>query len=235
MHAIAAAKPVSLDASDESLVLLARQGDEPAIRTLVQRYNRRLYRVARAVLRDDAEAEDVVQETHMRAFGNLDSFRGESGFSTWLTRITLNVALGRMRRRRPTVGLESIENRSEDESRVIIFPSGSTMLNPEQSTARLQARELLERAVEDLPEPFRIVFILRDVEDMSVEEAADHLSLKPATVKTRLHRARKLLRAGLEQRIAASLPDLLPFAGARCERIADEVVEMVRRKHGKAG
>jgi RNA polymerase sigma-70 factor, ECF subfamily len=215
-------------ASDETLVDLARQFDETAVRILVQRYNRRLYRVARAVVRDDSEAEDVVQEAHMRAFASLDKFRGESSFSTWITRIALNAALGRLRRRRPTVVLEAMENKSADEARVIIFPSA--IANPEQAMARSQVRELLEQAVEDLPEPFRVVLVLRDIEDMSIEETAGHLGLKPATVKTRLHRARKLMRDGLAQKMAASLPDLFPFAGARCERIADSVVEMVRSR-----
>lgn len=230
MHAVTARKHDDLDAaSDEALVALARQFNEAGVRALVQRYNRRLYRVARAVVRDDAEAEDIVQEAQMRAFEHLHSFRGESSYSTWITRIALNAALGRVRRRRPTVGLESVETRPDVEARVIIFP-GSVIPNPEQAMARLQVRELLEEAVEDLPEPFRVVFILRDVEDLSIEETAGHLGLKPATVKTRLHRARKLMREGLAQRMAASLPDLFPFAGARCERIADKVVEMVRSK-----
>jgi RNA polymerase sigma-70 factor, ECF subfamily len=230
MHALVASRQENLsEADDERLVDLVRQGDESAVRVLVQRYNRRLYRVARAVLRNDAEAEDVVQEAQMNAFASLDRFRGESSFSTWITRIALNAALGRARRSRKTVGLEAIEQNSEA-GRVIIFPSAQSIPNPEQAMARLQVRELLEHAVEDLPEPFRIVLILRDIEDMSIDETALHLGIKQATVKTRLHRARNLMREILAQKMAATLPDLFPFAGPRCERVADQVVEMLRQR-----
>lgn len=231
MHALVAPRQKNLfKAGDEFLVDLARQGDESAVRVLVQRYNRRLYRVARAVVRNDAEAEDIVQEAQMNAFASLEKFRGESKFSTWITRIALNAALGRVRRKRNTVGLEAIEH--ADATRVIIFPSAQSIPNPEQAMARAQVRELLEHTVEDLPEPFRIVLILRDIEDMSIDETALQLGIKHATVKTRLHRARKLMRESLAEKMAATLPDLFPFAGPRCERVADQVVEMLRQRRG---
>lgn len=227
MHGLARRERLGLaEAADPLLVDLARHGDENAVRVLVQRYNRRLYRVARAILRDDAEAEDVVQEAHLNAFAALDRFRGDSSFATWITRIALNAALGRLRGWRPTVGLDKFER--NEEARVIIFPTAH--LNPEQDMARSQVRDLLEQVIEELPDPFRIVLVLRDVEDLSVEETAEHLGLKPATVKTRLHRARKMMRAGLAERAAATLPDLFPFAGQRCERMADKVVEALQRR-----
>jgi len=217
-------------ASDEVLVALARQRDEAAVRVLVRRYNRRLYRIARSVLGNDAEAEDAVQEAHINAFAALDRFRGDSSFATWITRIAVNAALARARRKRPTVPLD--EPRMS--ARVIAFPS--TEFNPEQTMAQSQVRVLLEQVVEELPAPFRTVFVMRDVEGMSVEETAQHLALKPATVKTRLHRARRMMREALAERAASTLPELFPFAGARCERMADHVIAVLRaRGWGKAG
>ncbi|MBO6719252.1 MAG: RNA polymerase sigma factor [Rhizobiaceae bacterium] len=213
---------------DRKLVELARLGDEMAVRALVQRYNRRLYRVARAVLRDDAEAEDVVQEAHVSAFASLDRYRGDAGFGTWITRIALNAALGRKRKRRPSLPLDDFEREEAGEPRVIAFPAAQP--NPEQAMARSQVRDLLEQVVEELPDIFRVVFVLRDIEELSVEETAAHLELKPATVKTRLHRARGMMRAALARRAASSLPDLFPFAGTRCDRMGDRVVAALRRE-----
>jgi RNA polymerase sigma-70 factor (ECF subfamily) len=207
--------------ADEPLVRLAAQGDEGAVRILIRRHNRRLFRVARAVLRDDAEAEDVVQETYVRAFSNLASFRGEARLSTWLTRIALNEALGRARRRRPTVELSDTELQ---EGRVLIF-SPATPTSPESETARSHVRDVLEDAVDALPDPFRMVFILRDVEGMDIEETAAQLLIKQETVKTRLHRARGMLRRTIEQRFSAGFSDLFPFDGERCAGMADRVLE----------
>ena len=185
------------DRSDEELVALARQGGENAVRALIKRNNQRLFRVARAVMRNDAEAEDVVQETYVRAFTKLELFRGESQFSTWLTRIALNEALGRVRRRRPTAELAELDvSCSAQGGAVIMFPTSLTPPAADSELARSQVREFLEKAVDDLPDAFRTVFILRDIEEMSIEETADQLSLKPETVKTRLHRARRLMRSG---------------------------------------
>lgn len=215
--------------SDEELVALARQGGENAIRVLVKRNNRRLFRVARAVMRDDSEAEDVVQETYVRAFTKLDSFRGGAQFSTWLTRIALNEALGRVRRRRPTAELAELDVAAGPQGgSVIKFPTSSMPAAADSELARSQVREFLEKAVDDLPDVFRTVFILRDIEEMSIEETADQLSLKPETVKTRLHRARRLMRTAVEKRLAATFSELFPFDGARCERMADRVIGRLR-------
>lgn len=213
---------------DDVLVGLARLNDEDAVRTLVSRHNRRLFRVARSVIRDDAEAEDVVQEGYVRAFTNLEAFRGESLFSTWLTRIVLNEALGRARRRRPRVDLRELDDAriALDEGQLIMFPQ--TPANPESETARHQIRVMLEQGVDRLPDLFRIVFVLRDVEGLSVEETALQLSIRPETVKTRLHRARRLMRAMLEERLSPAFADLFPFDGARCAGMADRVVERLR-------
>ncbi|NIX76673.1 RNA polymerase sigma factor [Microvirga terricola] len=211
--------------NDAALVELARNRDGAAVRLIMQRHNRRLYRVARGVLNDDAEAEDVVQEAYVRAFTHLDSFRGEAQLSTWLTRIALNEALGRLRRRRTMVELNDIDAiNDQGEARVIFLPSARQDSDPEAAAAHAEVRRLLERAVDQLPEPFRIVFVLRDIEEMSTEETASHLSLRPETVKTRLHRARRLLRQSLDRTLSATVSDVFPCAGARCNRIAQAVL-----------
>jgi RNA polymerase sigma-70 factor, ECF subfamily len=212
------------DLDDGALVALALQRREAAVRLIMQRHNRRLYRVARGVLGDDAEAEDVVQEAYVRAFTHLESFRGDARLSTWLTRIALNEALGRLRQRHPTADLREIDAMDEQgEARVIFLPSGRQD-NPESSVARAEVRRLLERAVDQLPDPFRSVFVMRDIEEMSVEETASQLGLRPETVKTRLHRARRLLRQALNETLASTLIDAFPFAGTRCARMTDAVL-----------
>jgi RNA polymerase sigma-70 factor (ECF subfamily) len=212
--------------NDEALVDRARNRDGAAVRLIMQRHNRRLFRAARSILHDDAEAEDVVQEAYFRAFTHLAGFRGEAQLSTWLTRIAVNEALGRLRRRRLTVGLKDIDAiNDQGEARVIYLPSARQDSDPEAAAARGEVRRLLERAVDQLPDHFRVVFMLRDIEEMSVEETASHLGLRPETVKTRLHRARRLLREALNQTLASALTDVFPCAGARCARIADAVLE----------
>lgn len=221
--------------SDVALVDLARADDEAAIRTIVQRHNRRLFRVARAIVRNDAEAEDIVQATYVQAFTHLETFRREAQFSTWLTRIAVNEALGRVRRRKTTTGLEELEMQrgGSDGGEVLRFPISPWTSDPETELARSQARFLLERAVDSLPPEFRAVFVLRDVEGMSTHDTALHLDLRSETVKTRLHRARKLMRAAIEKQLAGSLSALFPFDGARCASMADRVVEALNA--GRAG
>jgi RNA polymerase sigma-70 factor (ECF subfamily) len=209
--------------SDEELVNLARARDEAAVRVLTRRYNRRLFRIARGILRDDSEAEDVVQEAYVRAFTGLDQFRGEAAFSTWLTRIAMNEALGRLRRRRPTVDWDSYgENRSQAE--IIHFPVSAARSDPERTMAQGEIRLILERAIDELPDTFRAVFVARIVEGMSVEETAELFALQPETVKTRLHRARVLLRDALDKQIGPVLTDAFPFGGRRCERMTEAVL-----------
>jgi RNA polymerase sigma-70 factor (ECF subfamily) len=195
----------------------------------MQRHNRRLFRVARSVVDDDAEAEDVVQEAWVRAFTHLDGFRGEARLSTWLTRIALNEALGRLRQRRVTVGLNDIDAIDDQgETRVIYLPSAARESDPEAAAARAEVRQLLERAVDQLPDAFRTVFVLRDIEEMSTEETAAHLGLRPETVKTRLHRARRLLRQSLARTLSDAAGEVFPCAGARCARITEAVLERLR-------
>lgn len=209
---------------ETELVRLARAGDGDAFRVIMQRGNQRLFRVARGVVRDDAEAEDVLQEAYVRAFTAIGGFRGEAGIMTWLTRIVLNEARGRLRRRRPMVALDQLEAAQMDGSRVIPFPNAFGTASPEVDAARAQIRALIEHAVDDLPEAFRIVFIMREIEECSVDETAATLQIKPETVKTRLHRARRLLRQALDARLASTMVEAFPFMGMRCERITEAVL-----------
>ena len=227
MQAKNAAHSPDLAALDDvALVQLARQGNADSFRIIMQRNNQRLYRVARSVVQDDSEAEDVVQQAYVNAFISLGSFRGDSSLPTWLTRITRNEALERLRRRRPVVDLEVLDaGPASGTSRVIPFPLMSESADPERAAAQSQVRRLIERAIDDLPEIFRVVFVMRDVEDMSIEETAGFLGLPPATVKTRLHRARALLRQDMEQTFGPLLTQTFPFDGARCDRMADRVLE----------
>lgn len=210
---------------EDELVTRAKAGDEHAIRAIVQRNNQRLFRAARAVVGNDAEAEDTVQATYVHAFTNLSAFRGDSRLSTWLTRIALNEALGRVRRRREFTGLEDIDMQSATPGGSILhFPSSLSSADPEAELARNQTRRLLELAVDALPDEFRTVFILREVEGLSTEETAALLTVKPETIKTRLHRARKLMRLSIERQFAGAFSALFPFDGMRCAGMADRVV-----------
>ena len=217
---------------ERNLVERVKSGDQSAFRAIMEKNSRRLYRVARAVMRDDTEAEDVVQETYLRAFSNLATFRGESSLTTWLTRIALNEALGRKRRQRATVTLASVETAQETNAQIIQFPAMSTETDPERTAAQHEIRRLLERAMDALPEPFRLVFVMRDVEEMSIEEAASQLGIRPETVKTRLHRARRLLRQSLDGQLASTLKDTFPFAGARCAHITEAVLSQLSKDSG---
>jgi RNA polymerase sigma-70 factor (ECF subfamily) len=210
---------------DGELVRLARKGEAAAFAEIMRRNNRHLFRAARGVLRDDAEAEDVVQEAYVRAFRGLAGFRGDAGLSTWLTRIALNEALGRLRRRRNTVGLETVESAQRGEgARIFMFPTAQTGGDPEGVAARREIRRLLEAAIDELPEAFRLVLVARDVDGMSVEETAEVLGVRPETVRTRLHRARRLLRTALDQRLGDTLREAFPFDGARCARMTEAVL-----------
>jgi RNA polymerase sigma-70 factor (ECF subfamily) len=212
--------------TDEDLVNLARARDEAAVRAITTRYNRRLFRIARSILRNDAEAEDVVQETYVRAFTGLDMFRGDAAFGTWITRIAMNEALGRLRRLRPTVEWETYgANRNQAE--IIHFPASAVCNDPEKTMAQSEVRAVLEQAIDELPDAFRAVFVARIVEGMSVEETADLFGLQPATVKTRLHRARLLLREELDKQLGPALTSSFPFDGQRCDRMTESVVRRI--------
>lgn len=217
-----AARPEA-DLSESDLVRAAQARQPDAIRTIVKRYNQRLYRLARAIVRNDAEAEDVLQEAYLRAFAAIGDFRGEATLATWLSRITINEALGRLRwrRRRASVNVELAE---PEQAQIIPFPHAGTADDPERSMAQRQILQIVERASDKLPEVYRLVFVARVVEGLSVEETAAALDLQPATVKTRLHRARTLVRQDLETQIGPLLLEAFPFAGRRCDRMTEIVM-----------
>lgn len=222
-----------IDATEAALVARARERNEPAVRELIRRHNQRLFRAARAIVRNDAEAEDVVQAAYVSAFTHLGEFRAEAGFSTWLTRIAVNEAIGRLRRRRPTTELDRIDVESASSAQIIQFPSLQPQTNPESEMSRQEIRQFLESAVDRLPPAFRAVFVLRDVEGLSIEETASFLSIKPETVRSRLHRARKLMRTAIEQQLSGAFASLFPFDGERCIHMADRVVTaLVRHASG---
>ena len=221
----AQAPPIAPVGSTEAeLVRRARERDEPAIRSIMQSNNRRLYRRARGILRNDSEAEDVVQETYVRAFTHLQDFRGDSSLATWLGRIAINEALGRLRRQRTNVEWTSLPPGTL-EAQVIQFPLSAASEDPEKSMAQREIQHVVEHAIDELPEAFRIVFITRVIEGMNVEETAEILELKPETVKTRLHRARTMLRENVERKIGPVVMEAFPFAGKRCERLTEAVLK----------
>jgi len=212
--------PSAADGENE-LIRRAKARDGAAIRAILQANNRRLFRIARGILRNDSEAEDVVQETYVRALIHLDEFRGQSSLSTWLVRIAMNEAMGRMRGQRPALQLD-VQRDDKPRAEVIQFPTTSS--DPEKSVAQRQIQAVVERAIDELPEPFRLVFIARVMEEMSIEQTAELLGLKPETVKTRLHRARSMLRDNVEKEIGPVILDAFPFAGPRCEWLTDAVL-----------
>ena len=199
---------------DSALAERCLARDEDAIRELTRRHNQRLYRIARGILRSDLEAEDVVQDTYIRALAGLDGFRGQSTLGTWLVRIAINEALGRLRRKKP----EALD-----------APPAAPVVDPESLMATAESRVMLERAIDDLPDAFRSVFVARMVEGLSIEETADLFGLRPETVKTRVHRARVRLRANLETQMGPAVRESFAFDGARCDRVTDAVILRLRQ------
>lgn len=208
--------------AEQDLIARASRGDEAAVRIIVRQNNRRLFRVARSILKDDWEAEDAVQEAYVRAFSRLAEFEGRSALSTWLTRIVVNEALGRLRRRRPAADFAEVEH--SDNGQLVPFPLAAPQLDPERAMAQSQLNTVLEKAIDALPDVYRVVLVARVIEEMSVEETAQLYDLEPATVKTRLHRARALLRRELEENVGPMLTDTYQFDGVRCERMAERVI-----------
>lgn len=206
-----------------ALVRRAQALQPDAIRAIIKRYNQRLYRLARAILRNDADAEEVLQEAYLRAFAAIGDFRGEATLATWLSRITINEALGRLRRQRRQARLNAAVVERQQAS-VIPFPLAASPDDPERTMGQRQLLRMVEQASDNLPEVYRVVFIARVIEGLSVEETADALALRPATVKTRLHRARALIKQELESQIGPLLLDAFPFAGARCDRLTEIVM-----------
>ena len=210
--------------ADKDLVGRVNAGDGLAFRQVMERYNQCLYRVARAIMSDDAEAEDVVQESYVRAFAAMKDFRGDSGLRTWLTRIVINEGRGRLRRRRTRHDNGFVGQPGDGGALIVGFPGGQPVESPDSQAARAEVRRLLETAIEALPDVFRLVYILREIQEYSVEETAALLAIAPETVKTRLHRARRLLRQSLDATLSEAIRGSFPFLGKRCERLTETVM-----------
>lgn len=214
---------------DAELARRIAQRDERAFVALMRRHNRMLYRLARSILRDEADAEDAVQDAYLAAYRNIASFRGGSALSTWLGRIVINGAYARLRKQKhaavvvPFATAERGEPRTEEDDMV-----DERTEPPETAAMRAELRRLLERKIDDLPVQFRTVFMLRDVEELSVQETAECLNVPAATVRTRAFRARALLRESLAQEVDLATVHAFGFAGERCDRIVASVLDRLR-------
>jgi RNA polymerase sigma-70 factor (ECF subfamily) len=217
--------PVLKSLTDPELARRVAGGDIAAFRLLMRRHNQTLYRTARSILRDDAEAEDAVQEAYLLAYRAMGGFRGDAKLSTWLVRIVVNEALGRKRKAARSAEIIRLDGDagSAIESAEVNM-SDATPEQPEHEAMRAQTRRLLEKKVDELPDAFRAVFVLRAIEEMSVEETAAALDLPEATVRSRLFRARSLLRESLAREIDFAFEDAFSFAGDRCDRIVAGVL-----------
>jgi RNA polymerase sigma-70 factor (ECF subfamily) len=212
--AITAVKTRPESLTDEEVVYRVRAGETALYEVIMRRYNQRLYRVARAILHNDAEAEDVMQDAYVRAYEHLDQFAARAPFSAWLTRIAVHEALARLRQRNRQ---ESIDDDEDDGDLSMTMASQS--LDPEQSASGSQLRDLLEEAVLGLPEHYRTVIMLRDIEELSTAETAHALDLTEDNVKIRLHRGHGMIRTWLFERIGSGAKEAFPFMGVRCDRV----------------
>jgi RNA polymerase sigma-70 factor (ECF subfamily) len=220
MEAIGILEKAKLEGwTDEEVIDHVRAGDTALYELVMRRYNQRLYRVARAILHDDAEAEDVMQDAYVRAYEHLHQFAGRSPFSAWLTRIAVNEALARLRARNRTRQLDDTEQDGE-----LFMTMAEPSLDPEQSASRAELGQLLEDAVLGLPQQFRTVVMLRDIEELSTSETAAALDLSEENVKVRLHRGHALLRGWLFNRVGAEARNAFPFMGVRCGRVVHSVL-----------
>jgi RNA polymerase sigma-70 factor, ECF subfamily len=198
--------------SDEEIVVRVLDGETALFELIVRRYNQRLFRTTRAILRNDDAAEDAMQEAYLRAFARLDQFAGEAKFSTWLTKIAVYEALGRLRNARPQEELTEAMDNSHD---------------PERTAYGRELHSAIEKAVDTLPPMYRSVFVMREVEDMTVAETADCLGVTQETVKKRLHRARALLRSRLEHAIGSATAETFSYLGSRCDRMTRTVMDRI--------
>ena len=213
--------------TDSDLAKRAARGDEFAFECVMRRHNRLLFRTARSILRTDAEAEDALQEAYLRAWRGLSTFRADSKLSTWLVRIVINEALGRLRRRSAQViPLESAMESTDPQTQESLQDDPDR--EPERVAMRSDVRRLMEARIDKLPETFRTVFMLRAVEELSVEEVSAALEIPEATVRTRFFRARSLLREGLSRDVDLAIGDAFSFAGERCDRVVAHVLAKLR-------
>lgn len=215
--------------SDMEVVVRVRSGEPALFELIMRRYNRRLFRIARGILGDDAEAEDAVQEAYVCAYFKLQQFRGPDGFTGWLCQIATNEALMRRRnRKRATLTPLSTLNEPSNQEAAMADPR-SPDNNPEAGLHEHQLYRLLERAIDGLPDVYRETFVLREVEQMSVSDTAHCLNIEEATVKTRIHRARRLLQHSLTGELSAALTGAYDFDGARCDRLVAGVIRRINQ------
>lgn len=208
---------------DEEVVRRVLDGETALFELIMRRYNQRLYRVARAILRDDAEAEDVMQDAYVRAYGHLSQFAGRSQFATWLTRIAIHEALARVQRRKKTEQFGASEwNDGEGEMNI-----PATALNPEEQLSASELGRALESAILSIPEQYRLVLMMRDVEQLSTTETASALDLSEENVKVRLHRARAMVRKNLFAQAGSEAPRAFGFMGERCDRVVARVMKRI--------
>ena len=211
--------------SDEEVVARVLAGETAMFEVVMRRHNQRLYSVARAILRNDGEAEDVMQDAYVRAYEHLNQFAGRAKFSTWLTRIAVHEALARQRRENRYQEFEPMSERDGDP----MDRFASLTPNPEQQASNSEIRRLLEEAVDNLPDNYRTVFMLRDIEEMSTTDAADVLEITEENVKVRLHRARALLRKSLYARAGTQRKEAFNFHAIRCDRVVKNVFERIQK------
>lgn len=222
-HPIPASPPVPAATSDAELATRSAGGDTAAFAAIMRRHNQLLYRTARSILKSDAETEDALQEAYLQAWRGIGSFRADARLSTWLVRIVINQALGRLRRQgAQVIPLEAAMESNDPDTREALEDDPDR--GPERTAMRAELRRLIEDRIDRLPDAFRVVFMLRAVEEMSVEEVAVALEMPEATVRTRFFRARSLLREGLSRDVDVALDDAFAFAGARCDRIVAGVL-----------
>jgi RNA polymerase sigma factor (sigma-70 family) len=217
--------------ADSELVARAARGEALAFEVIMRRHNRLLFRSARGVVGDDAEAQDVVQETYLRAFSSLGSFRGACALGTWLARIAINVALDVQRKRGRTVLIDdTLDLGAEPATEHMMVFNAPASAAPDAQAETHQMRALLQRAIDSLPPIYRSVFILRAVQEMSVDEAAFCLQVSNDVVKTRYLRARSLLRDTLGALLEAHAHDVYAFAGARCDAVVHHVLTQLQQQ-----
>jgi len=207
--------------SDEEVVARVLAGDLPLFEVLMRRHNQRLYRTARAIVRDDAEAEDVMQETYVRAYAALGQFEGRAQWATWLTRIAVNEALARVRARGRFVSREATEVMAKEP------PLPARSEGPEAAASARELGALVEHAMDDLPDTYRAVFVLREVQELSTAETAACLDVSEELVKVRLHRARAELRRLMDARLGAATREVFDFHASRCDRVVAAVLERI--------
>jgi RNA polymerase sigma-70 factor (ECF subfamily) len=215
-------QPVAGDAPDLELAMRAAEGDELAFEAIMRRHNRLLFRTARAILKSDADAEDALQQAYLQVWRALREFRADARLSTWLVRIVVNEALGHLRRRQAQIiPLDAAMASTESDTQNRLQEDAD--LQPDRRAMRAELRQLMEARIDMLPDDFRRVFVLRGVQELSVEEVAQALAIPEATVRTRFFRARSLLREGLSQDLDMALSDAFSFDGERCNRIVAAV------------